>query len=75
MDYRSAGVDIDLGQAFVRGIRERVERIQIPSSGSSGTLGGIGGFAGLFELPTGYQAPVLVAGTDGVGTKLDIAQQ
>jgi phosphoribosylformylglycinamidine cyclo-ligase len=57
------------------GIRERVERIQVPSSGSSETLGGIGGFAGLFELPTGYQAPVLVAGTDGVGTKLDIAQQ
>lgn len=75
MDYRSAGVDIDLGHAFVRGIRERVERIQVPSSGSSETLGGIGGFAGLFELPTGYQAPVLVAGTDGVGTKLDIAQQ
>jgi phosphoribosylformylglycinamidine cyclo-ligase len=75
LDYRSAGVDIDLGQAFVRGIRERVERIQVPSSGSSETLGGIGGFAGLFELPAGYQAPVLVAGTDGVGTKLDIAQQ
>ncbi|MFS8897311.1 phosphoribosylformylglycinamidine cyclo-ligase, partial [Synechococcus sp. R3-13] len=56
MDYRSAGVDIDLGHAFVRGIRERVERIQVPSSGSSETLGGIGGFAGLFELPTGYQA-------------------
>ena len=75
MDYRSAGVDIDLGRAFVKGIRERVERTKVPSSGSSGTLGGIGGFAGLFELPAGYRAPVLVAGTDGVGTKLEIAQQ
>jgi phosphoribosylformylglycinamidine cyclo-ligase len=75
LDYRSAGVDIDLGRALVKGIQERVERNKVPSSGSSGTLGGIGGFAGLFELPTGYQTPVLVAGTDGVGTKLQIAQQ
>ncbi|MEN9259861.1 MAG: phosphoribosylformylglycinamidine cyclo-ligase [Thermostichus sp. HHBFW_bins_43] len=75
LDYRSAGVDIDLGRALVKGIQERVERAKVPSLGSSGTLGGIGGFAGLFELPAGYQAPVLVAGTDGVGTKLQIAQQ
>ncbi|MGQ9837170.1 MAG: phosphoribosylformylglycinamidine cyclo-ligase [Cyanobacteriota bacterium] len=75
MDYRSAGVDIDLGRAFVKGIQEQVARTKVPSSGSSRILGGIGGFAGLFELPTGYQAPVLVAGTDGVGTKLQIAQQ
>jgi phosphoribosylformylglycinamidine cyclo-ligase len=75
LDYRSAGVDIELGRAFVKGIRERVEGSQAQSSGSSGTLGGIGGFAGLLELPAGYRAPVLVAGTDGVGTKLEIAQQ
>ncbi len=75
MDYRSAGVDIELGRAFVKGIRERVERTKVSSSGSSGTLGDIGGFAGLFELPAGYRAPVLVASTDGVGTKLAIAQQ
>ncbi|MEN9202148.1 MAG: phosphoribosylformylglycinamidine cyclo-ligase [Thermostichus sp. DG_1_6_bins_120] len=74
MDYRSAGVDIDLGRVLVKGIQERVARTKVPSSSSSGTLGGIGGFAGLFELPPGYRSPVLVAGTDGVGTKLQIAQ-
>jgi phosphoribosylformylglycinamidine cyclo-ligase len=72
LDYRSAGVDIARGRAFVQGIRERVERF---GAGSPGLLGSIGGFAGLFELPKGYFAPVLVAAADGVGTKLEIAQQ
>jgi phosphoribosylformylglycinamidine cyclo-ligase len=69
LDYRSAGVDTALGQAFVKEITQRLGRLN-----SSGVLQGIGGFAGLFELPTGFREPVLVAGTDGVGTKLKVAQ-
>lgn len=69
MDYRTAGVDIEAGQAFVRRIRSTVKRTQ-----RAEVLSGIGGFGGLFELPTGYREPVLVSGTDGVGTKLKLAQ-
>jgi phosphoribosylformylglycinamidine cyclo-ligase len=69
MDYRSAGVDIEAGQLFVRQIRDLVAKTYRPE-----VLGGLGGFGGLFALPTGYHEPVLVAGTDGVGTKLKIAQ-
>ncbi|MDX2271912.1 MAG: phosphoribosylformylglycinamidine cyclo-ligase [Cyanobacteriota bacterium] len=69
MDYRSAGVDTDLGRSLVKGIAHRVQRAKQP-----GVLAGIGGFAGLFALPGGMKNPVLVAGTDGVGTKLMIAQ-
>ncbi|MEY2985275.1 MAG: Phosphoribosylformylglycinamidine cyclo-ligase [Cyanobacteriota bacterium] len=69
MDYRQAGVDVAAGRDFVHRIRQQVESTFRPE-----VMGGIGGFAGLFELPAGYQSPVLVSGTDGVGTKLKIAQ-
>ncbi|MGH2416377.1 MAG: phosphoribosylformylglycinamidine cyclo-ligase, partial [Microcystaceae cyanobacterium] len=69
MDYREAGVDIKAGRAFVEQIRACVESTYRP-----GVLGGLGGFGGYFQLPTGYAEPVLVSGTDGVGTKLKIAQ-
>jgi phosphoribosylformylglycinamidine cyclo-ligase len=68
MDYKSAGVDIEAGYAMVSRIKKAVERTHRP-----GVLGGLGGFGGLFALPTGYTEPVLVAGTDGVGTKLKLA--
>jgi phosphoribosylformylglycinamidine cyclo-ligase (EC 6.3.3.1) len=70
MDYRQAGVDVEAGRAFVRRIREMVGSTHRPE-----VMGGIGGFSGLFQLPTGYREPVLVAGTDGVGTKLKLAHQ
>lgn len=69
MDYRDAGVDVEAGRAFVDRIRQVVSSTHRP-----GVLGGLGGFGGLFELPSGYQSPVLVSGTDGVGTKLKVAQ-
>ncbi|MBW4551087.1 MAG: phosphoribosylformylglycinamidine cyclo-ligase [Aphanocapsa sp. GSE-SYN-MK-11-07L] len=69
MDYREAGVDIRAGREFVDRIRSMVQQTQRP-----GVLGGLGGFGGYFELPAGYQQPVLVSGTDGVGTKLKLAQ-
>ena len=69
MDYRQAGVDIEAGRTFVEKIRDSVARTH-----RLGVLGDLGGFGGCFELPTGYRQPVLVSGTDGVGTKLKIAQ-
>jgi phosphoribosylformylglycinamidine cyclo-ligase len=69
MDYQQAGVDIVAGRDFIQRIRQGVESTYRP-----GVLGGLGGFGGCFELPQGYQQPVLVSGTDGVGTKLKIAQ-
>jgi phosphoribosylformylglycinamidine cyclo-ligase len=69
MDYQQAGVDVVAGRAFVENIKTLVHSTHRP-----GVLGGLGGFSGWFELPTGYQQPVLVSGTDGVGTKLKIAQ-
>ncbi|NJL99086.1 MAG: phosphoribosylformylglycinamidine cyclo-ligase [Synechococcaceae cyanobacterium SM2_3_2] len=69
MDYRSAGVDTSRGQDFVKAIARRLD-----SAKTQGVLGKLGGFAGLFELPSGYHQPVLVSGTDGVGTKLKVAQ-
>ncbi len=69
MDYREAGVDVQAGRDFVQQIRGLVARTQ-----RTEVLGGLGGFAGYFELPIGYRQPVLVSGTDGVGTKLKIAQ-
>ncbi|MBF2064408.1 MAG: phosphoribosylformylglycinamidine cyclo-ligase [Calothrix sp. C42_A2020_038] len=68
MDYRSAGVDVEEGRAFVNQIRDLVHSTFRPE-----VLGGLGGFGGCFQLPSGYQEPVLVSGTDGVGTKLKIA--
>lgn len=70
MDYREAGVDVEAGRAFVQRIRTMVDRTRRPE-----VLGGVGGFGGLFQLPGGYQEPVLVSGTDGVGTKLKLAHQ
>jgi phosphoribosylformylglycinamidine cyclo-ligase len=68
LTYRDAGVDIDAGNALVERIKPLVARTR-----RDGVLAGIGGFGGLFELPTNYRRPVLVAGTDGVGTKLKLA--
>lgn len=69
MDYRSAGVDVAAGRAFVEQIRPLVQRTQRPE-----VVGHLGGFAGLCRLPQGYRQPLLVSGTDGVGTKLKLAQ-
>lgn len=68
MDYRQAGVDVEAGRAFVTRIRNLVNSTARPE-----VLGGLGGFSGFFQLPAGYQEPVLVSGTDGVGTKLKLA--
>ncbi len=68
LTYKDAGVDIDAGNALVERIKPFVAATRRP-----GMLSGIGGFGGLFELPAGYRRPVLVAGTDGVGTKLKLA--
>ena len=66
--YRASGVDVQAGYDAVRLMKEHVKRTNIP-----GVLGGLGGFGGMFELPEGMRNPVLVSGTDGVGTKLKIA--
>jgi len=68
LSYRDAGVNIDAGNAFVEKIKSSVASTSRP-----GVLGGFGGFGGCFELPANYQQPVLVSGTDGVGTKLKLA--
>ncbi|MDY6813234.1 MAG: phosphoribosylformylglycinamidine cyclo-ligase [Pseudomonadota bacterium] len=69
LTYRDAGVDIDAGEALVQRIKPAVRRTRRPE-----VLGGLGGFGGLFALPPDrYREPVLVAGTDGVGTKLRLA--
>jgi len=69
MDYREAGVNVEAGRAFVEQIRNLVHRTHRPE-----VIGGLGGFSGCFQLPSGYREPVLVSGTDGVGTKLKLAQ-
>src|SRR5712672_2487137 len=66
--YRDAGVDIDAGDELVERIKPLVRRTQRPE-----VLAGIGGFGALVEFPAGYKQPVLVSGTDGVGTKLRLA--
>lgn len=68
ISYKDAGVDIDAGNSFVENIKPLVK-----STATAGVLGGIGSFAGAFELPSGYKEPVLLAATDGVGTKLKLA--
>ncbi|MGM1051390.1 MAG: phosphoribosylformylglycinamidine cyclo-ligase [Pseudomonadota bacterium] len=70
LSYKDAGVDIDAGNALVdriKGVAKRTTRPEV--------MGGLGGFSALCELPTGYREPVLVSGTDGVGTKLRLAME
>ncbi|MDD6485203.1 MAG: phosphoribosylformylglycinamidine cyclo-ligase [Clostridiales bacterium] len=66
--YKAAGVDVEAGYESVRLIKDDVKKTAI-----EGVLGGIGGFGGLFQVPKGYDEPVLVSGTDGVGTKIRAA--
>ncbi len=68
ISYKDAGVDIDAGNSFVENIKPLVKSTKVP-----GVLGGIGSFAGAFELPKGFNEPVMLAATDGVGTKLKLA--
>ncbi len=68
ISYKDAGVDIDAGNSFVENIKPLVKSTAIP-----GVIGGIGSFAGAFEIPSGYKQPVMLAATDGVGTKLKLA--
>lgn len=68
IDYRAAGVDVEEGYRAVTGYKEHAKRTMVP-----GVLNGLGSFAGMFQIPAGYREPVIVSGTDGVGTKLDLA--
>ena len=70
ISYRDAGVDIEAGDALVEDIKPFAKRTMRPE-----VLAGIGGFGSLFEVPKKYKNPVLVSGTDGVGTKLKLAFQ
>tara|TARA_B100000900_G_scaffold213668_1_gene181018 strand:- start:1503 stop:2546 length:1044 start_codon:yes stop_codon:yes gene_type:complete len=70
MDYKTSGVDVKAGREFVSQIREAVEKTH-----TSNVLNSIGGFGGLFKFPLHkFKKPILVSGTDGVGTKLELAQ-
>ena len=66
--YKDSGVDIAKGEKAVDDVKSLIK-----STFSKNVLGSIGGFGGLFEVPQGYQKPVLVSSTDGVGTKLTVA--
>ena len=68
LSYKDAGVDIDAGDALVERIKPLAKKTL-----REGVLSGLGGFGALFEVPKRYQEPVLVSGTDGVGTKLRLA--
>ncbi len=68
LSYKDAGVDIDAGNALVDRIKQVAARTRRPE-----VMAGLGGFGALFSLPGGYREPVLVSGTDGVGTKLRLA--
>ncbi len=68
LSYRDAGVDIDAGDALVEAIKPFAKRTM-----REGVMGGLGGFGAMFEISKKYKEPVLVSGTDGVGTKLKLA--
>jgi phosphoribosylformylglycinamidine cyclo-ligase len=68
LSYKDAGVDIDAGTALVERIKHVAKKTRRP-----GVMSGLGGFGALFEIPSHYKHPVLVSGTDGVGTKLRLA--
>src|SRR4051794_41874283 len=69
LDYRTAGVDIEAGDALVDSIKPLAK-----ATNRAGVMGGLGGFGALFDLrAAGFQDPVLVSTTDGVGTKLKVA--
>jgi phosphoribosylformylglycinamidine cyclo-ligase len=68
LSYKAAGVDIEAGDALVERIKPMARKTM-----RDGVLAGIGGFGALFEVPKRYREPVLVSGTDGVGTKLKLA--
>jgi len=68
LSYKDAGVDIEAGNELVERIKQTAASTRRPE-----VLSGLGGFGGLFALPSGYKEPVLVSGTDGVGTKLRLA--
>lgn len=68
LSYRDAGVDIDAGDAFIDVIKPVAKRTQ-----RDGCISGLGGFGALFQVPQNYKEPILVSGTDGVGTKLKLA--
>ncbi|MEP1215013.1 MAG: phosphoribosylformylglycinamidine cyclo-ligase [Marinobacter sp.] len=70
LTYRDAGVDIDAGNELVNRIKNTAARTRRPE-----VLGGLGGFGAMVAIPQGYNEPVLVSGTDGVGTKLRLAMQ
>lgn len=70
LTYKDAGVDIDAGNSLVDRIKDISKATRRPE-----VLGGLGGFGALCEIPEGYRSPVLVSGTDGVGTKLRLAMQ
>lgn len=69
--YRQAGVDLERAKDVVEIAKTATQKSQRPDI----TLGGIGGFSGAFRIPKGYESPILLAATDGVGTKLELAQQ
>ena len=69
MDYKTAGVDIEVGRSFVDQIKDTVKSTHRPE-----VLGGFGGFNGMIKIPEGYENPVLVSGADGVGTKVHVAE-
>ena len=68
LDYKLAGVDVDAGNDFVNLISQKVKSTHGPE-----VLGKFGGFNGMIEIPSGYDKPILVSGTDGVGTKCQLA--
>ena len=72
ISYKEAGVDIDAGAELVDRIKPFIKATQ---TNNPGQLNGLGGFAALTEIPKGFQNPVLVSGTDGVGTKLELADR